>query len=125
NEADKKVKKSHPNSQRMNNFIAAKVAEAEGVALTMETQEKGISTRKIKEAVLGKSAESFLKYADNYITGLEKNGQVATGIKAKSIIAKLKAYMGSKDLLFDQLTVSFLKDYERYLRDTVKNSINT
>ncbi|KAA9331137.1 site-specific integrase [Adhaeribacter soli] len=125
NAEERKVKKSHPNSQRLNNFIASKIAEAEGVALTMETQEKGISTRKIKEAVLGKASESFLRYADAYIKALEKNGQVATGIKAKSIISKLKDYLENKDLLFDQLTVSFLKAYERHLKDTIKNSTNT
>ncbi|NDK57585.1 site-specific integrase [Pontibacter fetidus] len=125
NEREKKVKKSHPNSQRLNNYLAVKIAEAEGVALSMETGEKAVSSVKIKEAVLGKSSESFLKYADAFIQGMEKNNQVSTAAKAKAIFSKLREFLGKKDLLFDQLTVTFLKSYERYLKDKVGNSTNT
>ncbi|NEM96988.1 site-specific integrase [Pontibacter burrus] len=125
NEKEKKVKKSHPNSQRLNNYLAVKIAEAEGVALSMETGEKAVSSVKIKEAVLGKKSESFLKYADAFIDGLEKNNQVSTAAKAKAIFSKLWEFLGKKDLLFDQLSVTFLKSYERHLKDKVGNSTNT
>ncbi|WP_299755419.1 site-specific integrase [uncultured Pontibacter sp.] len=125
NEKEKKVKKSHPNSQRLNNYLAVKIAEAEGVALSMEIGEKAVSSIKIKEAVLGKRSESFLKYADSFIDGLEKNNQVSTAAKAKAIFSKLREFLGKKDLLFDQLTVTFLKSYERHLKDKVGNSTNT
>jgi integrase/recombinase XerD len=125
NEQEKKVKKSHPNSQRLNNYLAVKIAEAEGVALTMETNKRDAPLIKIKEAVLGKKSESFLKYADTYIQGLEKNGQISTAAKAKAIFSKLRAYLGKKDLTFGQVTVTFLKSYERHLKDKVGNSTNT
>jgi integrase/recombinase XerD len=125
NEKEKKVKKSHPNSQRLNNYIAVKIAEAEGVALELETAGKGISATKIKDTLLGKRSESFLKYADTFIQGLEKNGQISTAAKAKAIFSKLRDYLGNKELLFDELTVTFLKGYERHLKDKVGNSTNT
>src|SRR6266853_175197 len=46
---NKRVKKSYPNSQRMNNYIAAKVSEAQGVALKMETDDKNTLPEKIKD----------------------------------------------------------------------------
>ncbi|WP_207435378.1 site-specific integrase [Sabulibacter ruber] len=125
NEAEKKVKKAHPNSQRLNNLLAVKIAEAEGVALTLETAEKNTPAIKIKEAVLGKTSESFLKYADHYIKALEKNNQISTTEKARAVFSKLRAFLRNRDLLFDQLTVTFLKSYERHLKDEVGNSTNT
>ena len=44
NEETVKVKKSHPNSTRMNALIAQRVADAEGVAVEMETKFKTISS---------------------------------------------------------------------------------
>ncbi len=57
-----RVRASHPNSQKANAFIAKKLSEAEGVALEMETKSKYVTTRKMKEKIMGTSNESFMKF---------------------------------------------------------------
>jgi integrase len=124
-EEKQRVKKNHPNSQRVNKFIAVKVADAEGIALDMETDSKYVQPNKIKEAILGRSSESFIKYADRYLSELENKNKLGTHDKAKAVIAKLKTYLGNNDLLFDNITVNWLKNYEVYLRTELGNSTNT
>ena len=48
---NKRVRKGMENSQRINNYIAHKIAEAEGVALAMEATSKTIMPKNIKSAI--------------------------------------------------------------------------
>ncbi|MBT7041052.1 MAG: hypothetical protein HN921_14550, partial [Bacteroidetes bacterium] len=120
-----KVRKNHPNSQRLNNYIAKRVADAEGVALDLETNSRYSSPRKLKDAILGRTSESFIKYAEKNIQVLKNNEKIGTLAKYDSVLTKLKVYLKGQDLTFDEITVSFLKDYESYLKNKLSNSINT
>lgn len=120
-----KVKKSHPNMGRANAFIATKVAEAEGVALDLQRESKFVSPVQIKKVIMGQSTESFLKYFAQYLVALEKQGKISTMSKATAVYSKLKVFLGTSDLLFDEVTVNFLNQYEAYLRDELGNSVNT
>ena len=125
NEKQFKVKKSHPNSQRMNNFIAHKIAEAEGIALEMETNSKYVSLKSIKETLMGTNPQSFIAYFKEYVEALEKNGKFSFYKKVKAVHSKLSIYIGEKDLTFNELNYTFLKRYESYLAEKLKNSVNT
>jgi hypothetical protein len=114
NEETGKVKKSNPNSTRMNAMIAQRVADAEGVAIELETKSKSISSYKIKEKILGGAPVDFFPYAEKYLQTLEKSGKIGTYKRAKSVIQKLKIYMDKKPLNFDDISVTFLKKYEEY-----------
>ena len=59
NDMEKKVRKSHSNSGIYNKYIAQKVAEAEGTIIEMETQEKKVRGKKIKEEIMGKAPVDF------------------------------------------------------------------
>lgn len=120
-----RVRKSHPNSARINNFIAQKLAEAQGHALELEGKEKSINAKTIKKAVLGDVSQSFLKYADKYVADLKHKAKTGTHDKAKAVIAKLKEYLGTNDLLFEDITVNWLKNYDMYLRTELHNTTNT
>lgn len=125
NEETGKVKKSHPNSTRMNAMIAQRVADAEGVAVEMETKFKTISSQKIKEKIIGSAPVDFFPFADKYLQSVEKGGKVGTYNRAKSVIQKLRIYMKNRPLYFDDISVTFLKNYEEYLLSELKNRINT
>ena len=85
NEGLSRVKKSHSNSQRMNNFLAHKVAEAEGIALELETNSKYVSPKSIKETLMGTNPQSFLEYFKEYVAELEKNGKFSFYKKVKAV----------------------------------------
>lgn len=124
-EQRKRIRKSHPNSQRLKKIPPKKLAEAEGVALDLETQDKYVAPKKIKEAVMGKAATTFVKYFEGYVDSLLRKQKLSTHDKAKAPLSKLKTFLNGEDLTFDQLTVGFLKKYESYLRDELGYSTNT
>jgi len=125
NEDDGKVRKSHPNAGRFNAAISQKIAEAEGLAVEMETKSKSVNAYKIKEKLLGKASTDFFVFADKHIDKLEKTRNYSTYKKAKSVVKKLKTFMNERPLFFDEITVKLLKDYEAYLASEKSNRVNT
>lgn len=124
-EEERRVKKSHPNSKQLNCFLAQKIAEAEAASLNLESKDKSVASVKIKQELKGKAPLSFIEYFNRYLIELTNNGQIGTYNKAKAVLSKLNEYLNGKDLSFDEITVSWLKIYESYLRITLKNSVNT
>lgn len=122
---DKKVKKSHPNSSRLNALIAKRVSDAEGITADLETKSKTITSKKIKEEILGMEPVEFFPYAEKYIQSLEMSGKIGSLRRAKSVIKKMKDYQNGVPLYFDEITVKYLKDYEEYLLSKLDNRQNT
>lgn len=120
-----RVKSQYPHSGRVNAFIAKKVAEAESTALDIESRETFVTSKKIKEAILGRPSVSIIKYVEQYLSDLKANGKMGTYDKVNATLQKLKVYLKGKDLQFEEFDLFFLKAYERYLRDELGNSPNT
>jgi integrase len=119
------VKKKHPNSARMNAFIAQKVADAKEVALKLETTKGYVTSKGIKANILGKPAISFTQYFKDYLAVLKTKGKIGTHDKANATFEKFKKYTNEKEIMFDEIDVNFLRNYEYYLKDTLKNKNNT
>ena len=120
-----RVRKSHPNYQQLNAYLAGKVKEAEAVALKMETADKKILPEIIKEQIMGKAPQSFLKYADKYVKELETNQKFGSHRKVKSAVSNIRRYTNDRDLFFEQITVTWLKDYAYYLKTDREAKTNT
>ena len=119
------VKKKHPNSARMNAFIAQKVADAKEVALKLETSKGYVTSKGIKANILGKPAISFTQYFNDYLKILKNKGKIGTHDKANATYLKFKKYTNEKEIMFDEIDVNFLRNYEDYLKTTLKNKNNT
>ena len=91
----------------------------------METKEKYLSSKKIKEAIVGKPAVSLVEYADQYVSDNKAKGKVGTYKNVKTVLFKLQTFLKTKDINFDDFDLAFIKKYERYLRDDLKNKPNT
>lgn len=124
-EANHRVKKRYPNSGKVNAYIAKKMAEAQGIAIEIETSKKYVSSKKIKEAILGKASVSLIKYMEDYLADLLRRGKMGTYDKVYATLSKLKFYLKNRDIAFDEFDLAFLKKYERYLREDLSNKINT
>jgi site-specific recombinase XerD len=73
------------------------------------------------------SSGSIFDYADKQTELYEKNGQLNYAKHYKSVFTKLKNYTKSKkysDLSFDEVDVTFLREYEAYL-SSIGNNKNT
>jgi len=61
---NKKVRKSHPNSTRLNNFLIKKIAEANDIILEADSENKAISSKEIKKKIANKGKNiSFFNVA--------------------------------------------------------------
>jgi len=123
-EKNRTVKK-HPNAVRLNNLIAQKVADAHGVSLEMEAKNKFVSSKVIKNKVMGKNSLTFSDYANEYLKRVYKEKRMGTHDKVKAVLSKLNTYTNNATLNFADIDVQFLKKYESYLKDDLGNGINT
>ncbi|WP_209390679.1 site-specific integrase [Chryseobacterium sp. RR2-3-20] len=120
-----KIKKNHPNSARMNAFLAQKIADAEGTVADHERKRKSVSARKLKEAIKGKDMANFFEYAYNRCERIKGTVSVATYKNYKQYVSKFEKFVGHRDVYFDDITVTMLKDYVNYLSNTLKNGATT
>ncbi|WP_439698912.1 tyrosine-type recombinase/integrase [Mucilaginibacter sp. AW1-7] len=120
-----KIKPNAKNAGQINSFLATKEAEAEALALEMETNSKFISAYDIKSKMLGRSSEDFFEFIEIHRKALYKGLKIKSIDRCDSAIAKLKVYCKNEPLLFDELTVKFLENYQQYLSSERHNHVNT
>jgi hypothetical protein len=60
------------------NFLAQKIADAEGLVADHERKRKNVSAKKLKEAIKGKDAELFFEYCKNGCARIKGTVSVAT-----------------------------------------------
>ncbi|MGX9987116.1 tyrosine-type recombinase/integrase [Soonwooa purpurea] len=120
-----KIKKNHTNSARMNAFISQKVADAEGTVADHERKRKSVSARKLKEAIKGKDMANFFEYAYNRCERIKGTVSVATYRNYKQYVAKFEKFIGHREIYFDDITVTMLKDYINHMSNNLKNGATT
>lgn len=124
-EAKQRVKKNHPNSARMNASIAQKVADAEGQVADLERKVKTVSAKKLKEAIKGKEVPNFFEYSYKYCTKIRGSVSVGTYKNYVLYLEKFENWLGTKDVFFDDITVSLLTDYMAYMSNELGNGLTT
>ena len=125
NEKRLRVKSPYPNCGRVNALIAKRIADAEGMAVDIETKHNSVSSKKIKEAIIGKAPVSLINFMEGHLADLLTKGKMGTHDKVNATLLKLKAYVKREDLTFEDFDLAFLKKYERYLREVLDNAPNT
>lgn len=124
-EEKQRVKKNHSNSARMNAFISNKVAEAEGEVADLQRKHKGVSTGKLKAAIMGKKPENYFEYVYGRLDKLKESLKYSVWLNYYSYTKKLEKYVGSRELLFEDITFSFLNDYKAWMINTRNNNPTT
>ena len=124
-EVKQKVKKNHPNSARMNASLAQKIADAEGQVADMERKVKSISVNKLKDAIKGKDIPNFFEYTYRRCEKIKFNVSVSTYKNYVTYTEKFEKWIGTKDVCFDDITVSVLMDYMSYMGGELNNSNTT
>ncbi len=110
-----KVKKSNRNSGRLNAIIARKIADAQAEIVVQEAISKHVSSKKLKESIMGGAPVDFFEYSKSYVNSMELAGQIGTWQRVKAVIAKLKAFHGDNPLYLDDIDNQLLKKFEDYL----------
>ena len=123
-EANQRVRKSHPNSARLNNLLAKKLAEANDKLLELETNSKDGSARSIRRAVKGSKEGTFFKQAELYCDNLKKEGKFNRLSNDQPKINVLREFLGG-DVNFSELDTETLKRFKAWLKGTRKVSERT
>jgi integrase len=122
-EKNRKIKKSHPNSVRLNNLLIKKLAEASDTILDLQSNNKEVSSKQIKQQIVTPyGEESFNSVSKRYLEELENNKKLTRLSSDKPRINHLIKYSGSENLMFQEINEEFLKGFISYLRVKRKNS---
>lgn len=124
-EAKQTVKKNYSNSTRLNKYLSQKVADAQGQIADLETKNQSTSARKLKEAIKGKPMVNFFDYSYERCEKIKNTIAYSTYTNYKNYLKKFEKFIGHRDLMFDDITVTTLKNYAGYCSNTLGNNNTT
>lgn len=120
---ERKIKKSHPNSVRLNNLLVKKLSEASDTVIELQSNHKEFSSRQIKKQIVKPfNEESFNSISKKYLLELEANNKLTRLSSDKPRINHVINFAGSNNLSFKEINEDFLKDFISHLRVNRKNS---
>ena len=93
-----------------------------GMIADTERKSKTATARQFKEAIKGKDSLLFFNYAEEKMKKLRPKYSVNTYNIYLSQLNKFKNFVKDDNLMFDDITVSMLKDYILYAQNTLKNN---
>lgn len=121
--ATSKVKKSHPNSVRLNHFLMTKLVQANKKMLTLESEDKIISSRNVKQEITNPlSNKSFNELAQVYLHELEDNNKLSRLSSDKARVNRFIQFAKSDNINFKEIDEAFLRSYMSFLKKKHKNS---
>ena len=112
------VKKSHPNSARMNNLILKKLSDANNTLLDLETSENDTSSQAIKKQVKPTGGKSFFSQAKIFTDNLKKNGKYGRYLTELGRVERFREFLKGNDIQFSEISVNVLNEYRAYLKST-------
>lgn len=121
-EGAQKVKKTHPNSARLNNFLLTKLAEASNKAIDMETNADYVSSRAVRQQIKPKGGHSFFGQANEYLNTLKKDGKYNQYTADKPRIKHFRDFLRGADVSFSDVNVALLTRFRTYLKFEYKTA---
>lgn len=114
----------HPNADLFNAVISRKRAEIEREACLLTLSGNEVSIGAIRNKINDHMAMDFLEYAYRHCMSLmaEKYG---TYLRLRSVLNKLRGFVGAGGLPVRGITEDFIRRYEHYLSSEVGSSRNT
>lgn len=119
-----RVKKSHPNSTRLNNFILKRLAEANDNSLELETAKPTVSAITVKRKIKPQAGETVFTVGDLFVNQLKDDGKFKQWSSQKSNIKHLKDFLKT-DIPFSELTIPVLERFKAFVKTQYKVSERT
>ena len=124
-EKEQCVKRQHPNAAGLNTIISQRKAELEKETCLLTLKDSAVSIAAIRNKINDRASFDLFEYASKYIGQLQKHGNYATYKKYKSVVKKLRVYVGKDTLPIKSISLDFVKGYEDYLMNRIGNNRNT
>lgn len=115
-----RVKKSYPNSTRLNALIIARLNEANGTLLEAKTTTKEVTSQAVKQKIKPKGGLMFFDLANEYLEGLKKAGKFNQYTADNARIKYFKEFLKDKNIAFSDITIGLLERLKTYLRSERK-----
>lgn len=120
--AASKVKKSYPNSSRLNNYLLTKLKEANKTLLDLETEDKTISSKQVKSEITSPlSSKSFNEISSLYIQELEDNKKLTRLSSDRARVKHFIEFTDSDNINFREIDEALLRRYMTFLKTKKKN----
>lgn len=118
-ESNRRVKRSHLNSSRLNNLILSKIAEANNKLLELETSEETLSATTVKRHIKNENINtSFFDLANQYLTSMYKSGKYTRYSADKSRIKHFRKLLNGRDIDFKDINEILIRRFQAYLKET-------
>lgn len=118
---ERRVRKSHKNSARLNNYLQQKLAEASDQALTLETTKTYVSAAAVRSNVKPKTGVTFFPQANEYLNQLREAGKYNRYTPDKSRIENFKSFL-KHDHAFQDITIPLIERFKSYVVSHLKQS---
>ena len=106
-----KVKKSHPNSTRLNNLLLKKLSEAQSTILDVETNDENLSTQQIQKKVKRTGSNvSFFQLAAERIKDKHNKGTFSVAKAELSILHNIQEFLNLNTLESKQTVIDGIKE---------------
>ncbi len=110
-----------PNAQKINSDIRAKVGELESLQNKLTVNQEAISSgilksKADKKDIAEKARRDFLSFIEDIAKRKYESKQIRTSEKYTVLVNKLKEFKNDKPLPMEELTTSFLNDFQLFLK---------
>jgi integrase/recombinase XerD len=119
--AAQRVKKSHPNYKRLNNYLIKKLSEVTDNSLDLETKRNTVTAHAVKQNIKPKTKGTLFAQADLYIERLKEDGKFNQYSANKPRVKHLKDFL-KNDYSFSDITISLLERFKASLKSVNKIS---
>lgn len=125
-EVKQRVKKSHPNSVRLNNFLLKKLSEANDFSLELETQKNHVSSQAVKQRIKPSAGSTFNAQSELFLQRLKEAGKYNQYTADKPRIKHFKEFIKKEfaklDIAFSDITVPLLERFQSHVKNKLKLS---
>ncbi|MBN8669521.1 MAG: site-specific integrase [Chitinophagales bacterium] len=112
---NERVKKSHPNSVRLNNFLLTKKAEANNHSLELETTQPDVTAKSVRKKIKPYANGSVFAQADLFLERLKKDKKYNQLQAEEPRIKYLKQFL-KNDIAFSDFTIPLIKRFKAWLK---------
>lgn len=119
------VKRSYPDAEKINQVIATKILLAKTIISRYKNNNLFLNLEDFENGFGYEKTSSFYGFIENEIKKEREIGDLSEGTISGFVkdLSKLKRY--KPIILMSDLTVSLLEGYEIYMRNKLKNKVNT
>ena len=115
-EIDRIVKKTHPNSVRINHLILKKITEVSSIILDADNNDLHLTKKQIKHKVKHQNKSSFNSVAEEHLSDLLKLKKFNQHSGENPRVNHFKNFIENEDISFHNITTSLLKKFMIYLK---------